>query len=1375
MKKNFTRIALAFFTGFISMNAMAATGWFSDYIKLNVNGNGVSAPTGWYWIGTDPSYATQFDAANLGTVTSLILDGADMKYWSDTQDRTGSSFFYRIMSADGLTEIVSPVETVMTQTGPTGNDYQATSSELNVNLLSSALQPGTSYRLQFFAKSWGSGQGDSWLSNSGANYTATFTTPAVLVSGSASQDGFYTTLGAAISAIGTSQTGRNIEIKIGGSTTELTSGIFIGAGDWSSLKIYPTAISTIQAGLPNTSTSAFITLSAANNVTIDGRLNQTGAGSLTIINSCTDNANARSTILFDNDAKNNVLKYCTVKGSQTGNYGIISFSATAATTNGNGLNTIDHNLITNNGTIPKYGIYAIGNTSFPNIGNQITNNEFKDLLAIYIASTTVYIAGGTSAPQNDNFTISGNSFYNSVIIDDYASSNLAKIMLGIGTSTATYGGSHTITDNFFGGSSANCNGTLQKRYKDATLNIIAIYPSGGTTSIQNNTIKNISWSNDYYPANMTAINIAGGTGDVNIGTVTGNTIGDNTSTGSIVLIAKGNSNSSATMITLSTTGTVNCRNNKIGSITGIHQTANYTMGITAISKTATAGTTNISNNTIGSTNVSNSIYAYYSNAGVESATTASQNVSGISCAGTGICSVSYNTIANLTNFTTIGYLYSININSTSGTANGNLMHSNVIKGYTGTGAVIGINSNGGNNTITNNVIKLGDNTACEIRGINDGSSATSTSSYHNTIYIGGSPVTGAFPSYCEFSSGPATKKYYKNNIFVNARSNNGATGSHYALYLNSTNTGTLEIDGNDYFVTGTGSVLCRYSTDKTTLSAFQTATGQDASSVNTDPGFANPGGLTAESYVPSSLLLTGVNASVTTDYSGVSRTTTPAMGAHDFRIWNGSAWNSVPGADYNAKIDGTFSGAGFSCRNLVLNAGKQLSITSGTMAVGNNFTILSDDANGTGTFTNSGSLTVGGVTTVQQYITSSQTGVNGRNWYISSPLTAALSSTITGATGNGLVYYDGTTNWPAAGTTMEVMKGYIAKSPAQNTTISFAGGTLNDGNQSVADLPVGFNLVGNPYPSYVDFTQATKTNVANSIWYRSKSTGAYVFQTYNVPGNIGANDGSAIIPPMQSFWIKTTGATNTFGFTNAMRSHQDQSIAANRLKAPGTSQQKLVRLQLSNPSGSDETVVYFNPAAQNSSDEFDTQKMFNSVIAQPEVYSKTGTDKLVINGLNEVVDNLEIPLGYNTATAGSFTFKVPELGNFDSNTKIYLLDKQENIRTELSSVTEYTFNSDVTTANENRFSLLFKVSNVTTATDNQQNLNTKVLVNESNQLVIIAPAKSTYSVYNAAGQLFTAGVTTSDRTCTGTVYIKGVYVVKITEIGNELTTRVIIK
>ena len=715
----------------------------------------------------------------------------------------------------------------------------------------------------------------------------------VTVSGSASGNGSYTTLGAAITAIPLiGQSGNNITIEITASTTEGTTGITIGAGNWTSLKIYPTASSIIVQPATSTNITPFITLSGANNVTIDGRLNQTGASSLTLINVTSSSGTAGSTILFDNNAQNNAIKYCTLKGNQTGNFGIVSFSATATVTNGNGLNIVDHNIITHNGTPPKYAIYAIGNTSFPNIGNQITNNEFKDLLSIYLASTTVFIAGGTSAAQNDNFTISGNSFYQTATIDDYASSNLGKIMIGIGTSAAAFGGSHTINDNYFGGTVANCGGTaLTKRYKEATLHVMAIYPSGGTTSIQNNTIKNISWSNDYFPASMTGINIAGGTGNVNIGTVTGNTIGDNTSTGSFIFIAKGTANVSATLIGISTTGTVNCQNNKIGSFTAQDQTTGQYIGVTAISKSAGAGTTNISNNIIGSLTTANSIYSY-NTVGIA----AGQNVTGISCSGTGICTINNNTIANLTNNTTTGYLYGINMGgaTTSGTANGNLIHSNVIIGYTGTSANIGINSGAGTNTISNNIIRLGDNNACEIRGINDGTGATSTSSYHNTIYISGSPTSGAFNSYCEFSSGPATIKYYKNNIFVNARSNNGATGSHYALYLNTTNTGTLGVDGNDYYVSGTGGVLGRYSTDMLTLTDLKTATGQDASSVNYNPTFANAAGTNATDYIPSDMYKGVSGTGVTTDYAGTIRFV-QSIGA--FEVTNFTALNNSRTSD----------------------------------------------------------------------------------------------------------------------------------------------------------------------------------------------------------------------------------------------------------------------------------------------------------------------------------------------------------------------------------------------------------------------------------------------------------------------------------------------
>jgi len=100
-----------------------------------------------------------------------------MKYWSDTKDRTGGSFYYQIRGSDNTTIVVAAVENIWNHAYLSGNDYQgilATTIKLheNANIL-----PNTTYKLHIWAKSWGTGQGDSWLTgNSGANYVATFTT-----------------------------------------------------------------------------------------------------------------------------------------------------------------------------------------------------------------------------------------------------------------------------------------------------------------------------------------------------------------------------------------------------------------------------------------------------------------------------------------------------------------------------------------------------------------------------------------------------------------------------------------------------------------------------------------------------------------------------------------------------------------------------------------------------------------------------------------------------------------------------------------------------------------------------------------------------------------------------------------------------------------------------------------------------------------------------------------------------------------------------------------------------------------------------------------------------------------------------------------------
>jgi hypothetical protein len=108
-------------------------------------------------------------------------------------------------------------------------------------------------------------------------------------------------------------------------------------------------------------------------------------------------------------------------------------------------------------------------------------------------------------------------------------------------------------------------------------------------------------------------------------------------------------------------------------------------------------------------------------------------------------------------------------------------------------------------------------------------------------------------------------RYKKFNIFYNARSNSGATSNHYAIATASG--GTITIDYNNYYVSGSGGVIGNFGgTDEATLADWQVATGQDDHSLNTNPGFANAGGTLPYNYIPSATL-TGVTGTViTTDY-----------------------------------------------------------------------------------------------------------------------------------------------------------------------------------------------------------------------------------------------------------------------------------------------------------------------------------------------------------------------------------------------------------------------------------------------------------------------------------------------------------------------------
>ena len=427
----------------------------------------------------------------------------------------------------------------------------------------------------------------------------------------------YTTLKAAFDKINDGTHKGAITITIVANTTETATAALNASGNgsasYSSVNIYPTVTGLSISGSID---APLIDLNGADNVTIDGRVNATGfTKDLVIYNTSTSYAAGTSTIRFINDASNNTIRYCTIKGSSMdASAGIVFFSSTTGTL-GNSNNIIDHNDITNavDANRPINAIFSYGTATYVNTTNTISNNNIYDFLNTANASNGINISSNST-----DWNIIANSFYETTLFVPTSNVNYYSIYI-----YNISGNNFNITDNTIGGNSSDQSGkwTVNSAYSNAYYGIYIQAGATTASSVQNNTIKNF----DYTTAVSSWYGIYVG-GKVNVGTVTGNTIGSTNGTGSITL-----TNTSSSSFSYGITiggGNIDVEKNKIGSVTVIGTASNTTYNFTGISKTISTGTVTISNNIIGSTTDANSINAI-------SPTTFSQNVTGIFCGGTG--------------------------------------------------------------------------------------------------------------------------------------------------------------------------------------------------------------------------------------------------------------------------------------------------------------------------------------------------------------------------------------------------------------------------------------------------------------------------------------------------------------------------------------------------------------------------------------------------------------------------------------------------------------------------------------------------------------------------------------------------------------------
>jgi hypothetical protein len=340
----------------------------------------------------------------------------------------------------------------------------------------------------------------------------------------------------------------------------------------------------------------------------------------------------------------------------------------------------------------------------------------------------------------------------------------------------------------------------------------------------------------------------------------------------------------------------------------------------------------------------------------------------------------------------------------------------------------------------------------------------------------------------------------------------------------------------------------------------------------------------------------------------------------------------------------------------------------------------------------------------------------------------------------------------------------------QSTTVSLTG----TGSMS------GFNLIGNPYPSAVNWNMANTNNIESSIWYRSQNkSNTYIFDTYNASSGKGTNNNekaevTGIIPPMQAVWVRVipTETSGTVGFTNDMRCHTG---SGNYLKADVVA--STIRLQISNGTNTDEMIIAFDAKASNGIDKYDSKKMFNNNVSIAEIYSMVSAEKLVINGMQSFDSTTVIPLGFKTAKKGIFTLSATEIQGIDGF-PVVLEDKILNITQDLTKTPIYAFISD--SVDTNRFVIRLKAdvtTETTTANTLTNNENAIVVYSKAHEAIVKTASDNSNGlviIFDLLGNQIAQSVITGTET-TIEVPTAGVYFVKVKTDNDSVTKKIIIK
>ena len=262
--------------------------------------------------------------------------------------------------------------------------------------------------------------------------------------------------------------------------------------------------------------------------------------------------------------------------------------------------------------------------------------------------------------------------------------------------------------------------------------------------------------------------------------------------------------------------------------------------------------------------------------------------------------------------------------------------------------------------------------------------------------------------------------------------------------------------------------------------------------------------------------------------------------------------------------------------------------------------------------------------------------------------------------------------------------------------------STNAGNATVR----GFNLVGNPYASSIDWSTFSNSNSSAAIYGLHVNPTIYMlnpltsnFDTYNATTHIATGSATNIIPSGQGFFVQANLASPTLTFTESAKTSAQVSGSNLLLGTPDaqSAYNSYLRMRLvTDTLNNDDIVIGFNST---SSTKFngneDAQFMPGSGSAQSitALSSDSVSSSVKWVPLPKSTVNQAIRLNVTARASGTYTLQRTDFKAIPQLYQVWLMDKYKKDSLDIRNNTTYAFDlsvSDTASYGSNRFSVVVR-------------------------------------------------------------------------------------